>query len=234
MEGPALLGVPTVYIEEEGNEQAERMEKWLGKVPNWRQAKIKTLPTRTGRRFKSRDAAVSLPRRQHRVNDAVGAVSRTAAGTFKVIQDRLLAAYDASDDFDAFQEAFIAASRKSWDSRPPYTGYVRDLASTTEGQDFEAALREELGVWWDEYIAWWKADNECTTQEGAIATEVRATVSRIRSRLAGLPTAVDANAGLADFVRDALKEFGLKEATAPLRTRAAQVALGVHRQVAAR
>ena len=35
MEGPALVGVPTIYLEEAGNDQAERMEKWLEALPNF-------------------------------------------------------------------------------------------------------------------------------------------------------------------------------------------------------
>ena len=35
MEGPALIGVPTVYLEEARNEQAGRMEKWLAALPNF-------------------------------------------------------------------------------------------------------------------------------------------------------------------------------------------------------
>lgn len=35
IEGPALVGLPTIYLEESGNPQSERMEKWLRALPNY-------------------------------------------------------------------------------------------------------------------------------------------------------------------------------------------------------
>jgi hypothetical protein len=35
MELPALMGIPTLYVEERSNQQAERMAKWIGKVPGF-------------------------------------------------------------------------------------------------------------------------------------------------------------------------------------------------------
>ncbi|WP_441291213.1 hypothetical protein ACSRUE_12740 [Sorangium sp. KYC3313] len=44
LEGPALMGMQTVYLEEQGNSQASRMEKWLGKLPNYHRVVLSTLP----------------------------------------------------------------------------------------------------------------------------------------------------------------------------------------------
>src|SRR5262249_39806033 len=73
MEGPALLGIPTIYIEEIGNQQHERMEKWLGKVPGWSQFTVNTLPTRTGKRFQRQGSYV--PNKEKEVEDAVSDVA---------------------------------------------------------------------------------------------------------------------------------------------------------------
>ena len=35
IEGPALIGLPTIYLEETGNEQSQRMEKWLKTLPSY-------------------------------------------------------------------------------------------------------------------------------------------------------------------------------------------------------
>ncbi|MCK6524506.1 hypothetical protein L6R49_24125 [Myxococcota bacterium] len=49
LEGPALLGIKTIYMEEEGNKQAARMEKLIGKVPGYDRVKLNSLPTKVGR-----------------------------------------------------------------------------------------------------------------------------------------------------------------------------------------
>jgi hypothetical protein len=35
LEGPALVGLPTIYLEEKGNQQSQRMEKWLKTLPSY-------------------------------------------------------------------------------------------------------------------------------------------------------------------------------------------------------
>jgi hypothetical protein len=77
MEGPALLGIPTMYIEETGNKQAKRMEKWKGKVPGWTQMKVGTLPTRTGKRYQTPKTRV--PAMEKEVEDAIGGVMTATA-----------------------------------------------------------------------------------------------------------------------------------------------------------
>ncbi len=70
MEGPALLGIPTIYVEEIGNEQHERMEKWKGKVPGWSQLTVGSLPTRTGKRYQGLGNR-NVPAMEKAVDDSV-------------------------------------------------------------------------------------------------------------------------------------------------------------------
>ena len=44
LEVPALLGIRTLYLEEKHNEQAARMEKWIGKVPTFERQVVNTPP----------------------------------------------------------------------------------------------------------------------------------------------------------------------------------------------
>lgn len=41
LEGPALLGFPVIFLEEEGNGQSSRMEKWFGRVPGFMRLKTR-------------------------------------------------------------------------------------------------------------------------------------------------------------------------------------------------
>ncbi len=98
MEGPALLGIPTMYIEELGNKQHERMEKWKGKVPGWSQVTVRTLPTRTGKRYQ--DEGSYVPGREKAVDDAVNGVVTATGDTWSETSDALYGSYDA--DWDRF------------------------------------------------------------------------------------------------------------------------------------
>ncbi|WP_446743431.1 hypothetical protein [Silvibacterium acidisoli] len=44
IEVPALVGIRTLYLEEEWNSQAQRMEKWIGKVPGFERQKVQRPP----------------------------------------------------------------------------------------------------------------------------------------------------------------------------------------------
>jgi hypothetical protein len=44
MEVPALLGIRTLYLEERHNQQAERMQKWIGTVPTFERQIVKVPP----------------------------------------------------------------------------------------------------------------------------------------------------------------------------------------------
>jgi hypothetical protein len=44
IEVPALLGIRTLYLEERGNSQAERMEKWIGNVPGYARFTVNYAP----------------------------------------------------------------------------------------------------------------------------------------------------------------------------------------------
>jgi hypothetical protein len=204
MEGPALLGVPTVYIEDEDNMQAGRMQKWLDKVPNWTQARVETLPTRTGRRYKG--GAVRLPLHAEDYNRATAAVSRHTGEKEADVRDRLEASH--VDDLRAFQQAFIEASLVPWQRDLPravvdYKTYVKEYEDK-RGSGWSTTLRALLRTWHREYRVYWAAEDECERQEQAIADVVGGDPRAVRDKLERLRTTLDRNAGLADFVRDAL------------------------------
>jgi hypothetical protein len=197
MEGPALLGVPTVYIENEGNRQSIRMEKWLGKVPGWTQAKVKQLPTRTGRRYQQ--GAVRAWQLRQRYTDATRAVdSHTNAST----RSRLVNSYAA--DPDTFQRNFISNSLVAWQRDLPrgvntYDDYVTKYESK-HGKGWSTTLRGLLSSWHGHYETWWETDDELLTQEAAIDAGKE---DEVRRTLSGLRSASDRNLGLADFFREA-------------------------------
>jgi hypothetical protein len=62
LEGPAYLGVPTVYIEDAANPQRERWEKMLGRVPRFYRMQVSQLLTATGVRFRTVEALYALLR----------------------------------------------------------------------------------------------------------------------------------------------------------------------------
>jgi len=94
MEGPALLGIPTIYIEEEGNEQHERMEKWVGKVPGWSQSKVRSLPTRTGKRFQG--AGANVAGSANAMDVPAGEIANEMGKTGAATRQGLAASYNAN------------------------------------------------------------------------------------------------------------------------------------------
>ncbi|HWC27099.1 MAG TPA: hypothetical protein VG474_11000 [Solirubrobacteraceae bacterium] len=198
MEGPALLGMPTVYIEEQGNLQHERMEKWLSKVPGWTQAQVAALPTRTGRRTQQPDRTATFPVLDKRQRDAVGAVSRELRKAYEWTRTELIAAYDP--DETAFKTAFAKAV----------------------GQRVCQRLGERLDEWHRAYDAWAEAWWELDTHEKAVAALTGLPVETVRDKLRTLRgTATSVHKGLADFVREALASLGVehtKELAAALAT----------------
>ena len=49
LEGPALLGVKTVFLEEKYNLQEGRMDQWQGVVPGFKRVELEHVPTKTGK-----------------------------------------------------------------------------------------------------------------------------------------------------------------------------------------
>jgi hypothetical protein len=50
LEGPALLGVPTVFLEERYNLQEGRMDQWQGAVPGFKRVELEHVPSAAGKR----------------------------------------------------------------------------------------------------------------------------------------------------------------------------------------
>ena len=51
LEGPALMGMQTVYLEEEGNSQARRLEKWLPYLHSYHRVILQSTPGGAQRRY---------------------------------------------------------------------------------------------------------------------------------------------------------------------------------------
>lgn len=210
MEGPALLGVPTVYIEDEGNKQNIRMEKWLGKVPGWTQAKVEQLPTRTGRRYQR--GSVPVSQLEQNLYDATRAVDRhTGEAT---TQTRLEHSYDP--DVETFQKNFISASLRPWAKYLPrgvskYEDFVTGYEKAG-GAAWTATLRRLLTAWHGHHESWRNIEAELRAQETKIAPGAE---SDVRRTLGALRSANDKNLGLADFFREAGEALGLDDV--PLR-----------------
>ena len=58
MDAAALVGIPTVYIEDEGSPAKGRMANWIGAVPFFRCAVIKEPPTVLGKAMRSLDREI--------------------------------------------------------------------------------------------------------------------------------------------------------------------------------
>ena len=208
MEGPALLGVPTVYIEEMGNVQHERMEKWKGKVPEWTQASLAGLPTRTGKHYLG--AGRDVPSLEAATDDAVRAVSRKNGETLATTRERLRATYTAG--YPAFRRAFVLASMNPWNLPRYVTSYDTFLT--------KYVARDPNKTWWQELqdLLWdWHARHGAELAalaaldpfEQRIAALTDATAADVRQLLRTTPGAADPNIGLGDFVREAVLRLTL-------------------------
>ncbi len=203
MEGPALLGVPTVYIEDAGNVQHERMEKWKGKVPGWTQASLAGLPTRTGKHYKG--AGADVPSLERATNDAIGAVAGKNNEGFMRTRDRLQGAYTAN--YATFQRNFIVASMNPW--RLPrwvtnYDIFVSRYAAADEYANWWEALQDLLADWHASHGAELAALTALGPFEQRIAALTGRGAADARQLLRTTRGATDENIGLGDFVREAL------------------------------
>jgi hypothetical protein len=203
MEGPALLGVPTVYIEEAGNVQHERMEKWKDKVPGWTQASVAVLPTRTGKHYLG--AGMDVPSLERAAADAVGAVSRKNKEGFEATRVRLQSTYTA--DYATFQRAFVEASIYPWWLPRGVTNYDTFLsryANREANATWWAELQPLLADWHTKYGAERAALAALDPFEQRIATLTGQGLADVRRLLRDTPGAADTNIGLGDFAREAV------------------------------
>ncbi len=203
MEGPALLGVPTVYIEEAGNVQHERMEKWKGKVPDWTQASLAGLPTRTGKHYMG--AGKDVPALERAAADAVTAVARKNGESFASTRDRLRTAYTAG--YAAFQRAFVLASMNPW--RVPghittYDAFLARYVARDPNATWWAGLQPLLADWHASHGAELAALAALDPFEQRIAALTGTGAADVRRILRTTPGAADTNIGLGDFAREAV------------------------------
>ncbi|MGK5555256.1 hypothetical protein ACSNOI_26925 [Actinomadura kijaniata] len=76
LEGPALLGARTVYLEERYNLQEGRMEQWQGRVPGYTRIELGHVPTATGKRMLKALLEVGLNRGERELDAAAGELAR--------------------------------------------------------------------------------------------------------------------------------------------------------------
>jgi hypothetical protein len=60
MDNAALIGIPTVYIEDEGSPQGARMQKWSKEMTRYKRAKVPKPPTPLGKAIRRLPAGTSL------------------------------------------------------------------------------------------------------------------------------------------------------------------------------
>lgn len=76
LEGPALLGARTVYLEEVCNLQEGRMEQWQGRVPGYRRVELGHVPSESGKKALAETLDRSVTDNQAELADAALEVSR--------------------------------------------------------------------------------------------------------------------------------------------------------------
>jgi uncharacterized protein DUF4157 len=74
LEGPALLGVKTVYLEEQHNFQEGRMDQWQGRVPGFQRVELENVPTATGKQELRRIIELTRDKNLREYKEAIGPV----------------------------------------------------------------------------------------------------------------------------------------------------------------
>jgi hypothetical protein len=209
-----------VYIEEVANKQAERKEKWLGKVPGWTQATVTTLPTRTGRRVQG--GALDYLALTRSANDAAGAIQKHTAGAFIAVSGQLDRSFGATADATAL--AFITSSLGFWRTKGILGHAVKNYAAFVDnvdnGGDEDAAwaleLRARIATWHGRRATLQAMLGRLGAQERAIAVLLDTRDDWVQARLHELSrVAVHDDTGLADFIRVALAKLGEDPKVAP-------------------
>lgn len=181
MEGPALLGIPTMYIEETGNKQAGRMEKWKGKVPGWSQLKVGTLPTRTGKRYQKEGSYV--PGRDKAVRDAINEVASAMDVEWGEATNVLY------PSFHATQSTFIT-----------------NVKTTLKVADLKANVSAAMGRWHKAYGDHKIVLDKLVGAEAAVVKETGKDYDTVSSALKE-GGADNVNTGLADYLRIVLPKL---------------------------
>jgi hypothetical protein len=157
LEGPALLGVPTVYLEEQGNQQGSRMEKWTKVTAmSYHRVELDQLPTRTGQAIKE----VSITR-----SPAQGDAAKLATQLDEFTQervgtnrDRLLAAKEefkkaSGSSFDDFFSEYITLAWSDWKRNPAIRGFLTGYDSydgyRRDERKWANNLETRVGQWFD-------------------------------------------------------------------------------------
>jgi hypothetical protein len=218
MEAPALLGIPTTYIEERGNKQAVRMQKWIGKVPGWSQAQVEELPTRTGRR--AQFGATGYLGLDSQLTAAIQAVRDHTGGDIDTVHERLEACTCDSEQ-DSYED-FIEASISDWSGfLPPavtsYATYVSDHEGDAgTGAAFAGKLRGLMRTWHAARLSWLAAYNALEELEQTIAPLVGKPEETVHDRLRELEAkALNNDIGRAAFVDAALTKLESRPPAAP-------------------
>ncbi|MFY0566567.1 hypothetical protein ACN28E_22400 [Archangium lansingense] len=186
LEGPALIGIPTVYMEETDNPQQDRMKKWVGPLrllgrpmdkdeevgdeevgrsglrlppppPSFQRLALSQLPTRTGQAIKSAPG-LSDPSAIAKLLDAA---TKETAGTNR---DRLAKAKTEyhrvrGTTFNKFFDLYLVSQGYPWEQVDEAgCEYWRDFAYYYPKTSAE--IRRLVGKWYDVRVA--KKGSEAT------------------------------------------------------------------------
>lgn len=75
MEGPALLGIRTIYMQEVLNFQEGRMEHWEGKVPGYQRVDLGHVPTAAGKLLLEAEIKAAIKKAEQEIHSATARLS---------------------------------------------------------------------------------------------------------------------------------------------------------------
>ncbi|MDX6743925.1 hypothetical protein [Actinocorallia sp. A-T 12471] len=151
LEGPALLGVRTVYLEEIYNLQEGRMDQWQGVVPGYRRIELGHVPSAEGRKALAATLAKNVTDNDYELKDAAAYAAQalgrgTAQGVFEAIFKAANGVGTASTTlkYDPFSvgEAFTALCAQ-W-QRDLGVGSLRDDHFGADWADFAWRVKSGL------------------------------------------------------------------------------------------
>ncbi|WP_157231999.1 hypothetical protein [Hyalangium minutum] len=150
LEGPALIGIPTIYMEETDNPQQDRMKKWVGPVrlhqgdSSYHRLALSTLPTRTGQAIKA-SVGSNDPSAIAKVLDET---TTEAAGTNR---DRLAAARaeyhrTGKTSYGEFFSIYLQLAGDLWEKLDEDCFTWRDFSATYP--QAAGTIRRKAGQWY--------------------------------------------------------------------------------------
>ncbi|GAA1588761.1 hypothetical protein GCM10009678_83910 [Actinomadura kijaniata] len=140
LEGPALLGARTVYLEERYNLQEGRMEQWQGRVPGYTRIELGHVPTASGKRILKGLLEVGVKRGERELDTAAGYLAgllRLPKADLKALVQKIACRGVVPADH-RFEPPEVAQC---------FTDLCREVGSLLKAAD----LRKALGGSWNDF-----------------------------------------------------------------------------------